>query len=675
MTRVKGEKVGTARGSATAHASYELSWNYDPRLVAEHLGRDKYANSATALGELIANSLDAGARRVDVDTAANSLGGLSSITVTDNGRGMTPTDLQTRFALVGVQPASSGGTDRLGRFGVGRLAVHRLGTLSEWTTTAKDQAGVFVRSAFVLRSEAPRSISVTEEELGRAAPTGTTVRVHNPLGDEVATAFEARIRSELLSQFFSYLLGHRDRSIRINGEALDVDELIETREVEQLPALPKVDAPVKLHHLLLRRPLDQSRAAGRVLFTGKGRTVASCIADDVASSNYVGLVESTYLDSIVTANREGVVEMDTGFASIKSAALAHVSDFAERVREARKLTFLEKARAQLFYPYRAPPANAVTEAKQAIYDVVLERINEHANIEGMNQKQQSVIFKLLDRAMDNEDLLEILKEVANLADADIEKFRRVLEKTTLQSLIRLSSEVTARLEFLDVLHELVYGELSASVKERSQLHKIIEAHCWIFGPAYHLAASDKNFRAIIRRHREEAQLPSVPDDELAAVPSSSDIPDLFLAATRQFPVAPANKHLLVELKAPSVSLGWKEFQQAMRYAQTVMSSPQFDKAATQWDLFLVSAKVTGELESHRHQKNKTVGCVSEQENVTVWVLSWGEIIGRARADMQLVKEHLEMKSRELSVSDYLRENYPDVFSETPVTRIRQASKA
>jgi hypothetical protein len=661
MSRTRGQKSKTTAGAVASHASYELNWVYEPRVVAEQLGRDKYSSSVTALGELIANALDAGARRVDIDTTANPLGGLSAITVSDNGGGMTPLDLRKRFAVVGVGPGRGGGADRLGRFGVGRLAVHRLGSLSAWTTTAKDESGGRVRSAFELRSETPRTIAVTQHKIAANAPTGTTIHIRNIVDDEMEAGFEARLRGELLAQFCSYLLGHPERSIHVNGEALEVETLISDRVVEELPAIPKVDAPVKLHHLLLRRPLDQSRAAGRILFTGKGRTVAACTAEDVASSNYVGLVESAYLDSIVTSNREGVVELDAGFASIKSTALAHVSDFAERVREARKITFLEKAREQSFYPYRAPAANAVVDAKRAIYDVVLERINEHANIEGMSNRQQAVIFRLLDRALDNEDLLEILHEVANLSSEDMEKLRRVLERTTLQSLIRLSSEVTARLEFLDVLHELVYGVHASSLKERSQLHKIVEPHCWIFGPAYHLATSDKSFRSIIRRHREQAELPPAPEDEIRAVPHSSDIPDLFLAAARQYPVAPTNRHLLVELKAPSVSLGWKELQQAKRYAQTVMSSSQFDKAATAWDVFLVSAEIREEIELDRRQKNKEVGCVAEYHNMTVWALSWGEIIGRARTDMQLVREHLEQKSRELSVSTYLQENYPDIL--------------
>ncbi len=661
------KKTKTDGGDATA-TSYDLTWRYESRVVAEHLGRAKYSASTTALGELISNALDAGATRVDIETTGNPLGGLTGIEVSDNGRGMTRADLEGRFAVIGVSPATTGPATRLGRFGVGRFAVHRLGEISEWATVGTDPEGRRVRSSFTLRSDGPGAPKVQEQVVSPRTPTGTVVKIFNVLDDEFETVFVAKIRAELLTQFCSYLLGHPEHAIRVQGEALDVASIIDQREIQELKGIPQIDAPVRLHHLLLRRPLDESRVSGRVLFTGKGRTVATCEAEDVASSNYVGLVESTYLDSIVTSNREGVLGMDAGFARLKDVALAEVASFGERVREARKSTFLEKAREQTFYPFRTPATNAVVEAKRAIFDVVLERMNEHANVEGMTMKQQAVIFRLLNRSLDNEDLLEILHEVAKLTDEDVEKFRGVLEKTTLQSLIKLSSEVTVRVEFLDFLHALVYGDSSGSVKERSQLHKILEPNCWIFGPTYHLATSDKNFRAVIKRHREEAQLPAVPDDDLKALAGSSDIPDLFLAAKREYPALSSNRHLLVELKAPSVALGWKEFQQVTRYAQTVMNSPQFDKTMTSWDVFLVSSEIRQELELHRRQKHKPLGWVSEYENATVWVLTWGEIIDRARKEMALVRAHLEQKSRELSVSEYLQKNFPEVLQRAPSRR-------
>ena len=47
--------------------------------------------------------------------------------------------------------------------------------------------------------------------------------------------------------------------------------------------------------------------------------------------------------------------------------------------------------------------------------------------------------------------------------------------------------------------------------------------------------------------------------------------------------------------------------------------------------------------------------------MTVWAFSWGEIIASAKEEMTLVSQHLEKKSQELAVSDYLKENYPEIF--------------
>lgn len=149
---------------------------------------------------------------------------------------------------------------------------------------------------------------------------------------------------------------------------------------------------------------------------------------------------------------------------------------------------------------------------QAVYDVVLERVNEHANIENMTKRQQEVVFRLLQRSLENENVLEVLHEVAKLSDKDMEMFREVLERTTLDSIIKLSSEVTNRLTFLDVLHEMVYGDESKHLRERTQLHRIIEPHCWAFGPQFHLATSDQSFRKIVQKHRKLAGLDDICND-------------------------------------------------------------------------------------------------------------------------------------------------------------------
>lgn len=640
--------------------SYELSWRYEPRVATQLLGSQKYTTSSRALGELVANALDAGAMLIDIDLVENALGGAEKLTITDNGRGMSPEEIQERFVDVGVAPASGGESTRLGRLGVGRLAVHRIGSLSTWTTAAERSSGEVVRSIFTLRTDGNKRLRI-HEQVGVEYPTGTTIEVHNILDTGKDRLTAARIANDLLSQYCSFLLGHLNHRIRVNGEELAVDELIESREHEAILASEKVPADAILNHLMLKRPVDQSRFPKQVLFSAKGRTVISLQPEEPPPVEYLGIVDCQYLDSIVTSNRELLIEMDEGFTTLKEAAFDRISDYARKVRAERKKTFIEQARQEEYYPYHDITQDPIAGVEQAVYDVALEKINETANLGNMTRKQQEIVFKLLKRSLENESLLEVLQEVAKLSDEDVERFRRVLARTTLESIIKLSSEVTNRLTFLDLLHILVYGPDAKTVRERSQLHRIIDSHCWMFGPQFHLATSDKSFREVVRQHRIKASLSEIDEEALERVTGVADIPDLFLAATRDFPIRPKHHHLLVELKAPNVALGRKEVEQVRRYADTILESHEFDKTSTRWDIFLVSTRCNKEIERDRNQKDKPHGVLFEWDTMTLWALEWSEIITNARSEMQLVRDHLKQKSQDLTISDYLKENFPEVL--------------
>ncbi len=642
--------------------TYEFTWEFNPRLITVHLGKNKYSSTVKALRELVANGFDADASVVRIQLEQNQLGEPCSLRVSDNGHGIAPEVIRTRFREIAAEDAGENtSVSRLGKFGVGRLAVHRIGSISKWTTVANASDGRRVRSVFELTDSAA-PVKVVEEVIPAGTPRGTTVEIFNLRDKDKERPIPAVIASDLVGHFCGYLLGHPEREIWVQEERIDVAQILESRESETIEPSDLVPYEVKIDHLLFRRLLDRTRFPYHVIFSGNGRTVDTQQIEFPPSANYLGVVECAYLDTIVTANRELLVEMDDTFANLKNSALQCVEQFRARLHAERSRTFIERAREQEFYPYRGQPSDPVATAKQAIYDVVLEKLNETANVEGMTKRQQEVVFRLLRRSVENENVLEVLREVARLSDEDFERFRKLLERTTLDSILKLSSEVTHRLDFLEVLHRLIYGETKKYLKERTQLHKILEPDCWIFGPQFHLATTDKSFREVVRKHRKLAALPDVDTSDLSVVHGVADIPDLFLASTRDYPFAPKHRHLLVEIKAPSVALGPKERDQIRRYADTIMNSAEFDKTNTHWNLFLVSGRCTKEIEMDRRQKDKPHGCLWEWDRMTVWAFEWSEIITAAKDEMVLVREHLRRKSEELSVSDYLTENFPDVLA-------------
>lgn len=93
--------------------------------VLNHLGRNLYRNVVTVLGEAISNSWDADANNVwiTIDRANNSM------TIIDDGDGMTFDDFQNKFLKIGYSKRKNGqyktANERpfIGRKGIGKLAL------------------------------------------------------------------------------------------------------------------------------------------------------------------------------------------------------------------------------------------------------------------------------------------------------------------------------------------------------------------------------------------------------------------------------------------------------------------------------------------------------------------------------------------------------------------------
>lgn len=655
--------VGTSIEEPTMK-KYELKWQFEPRVATEHLGVRKYPSTVMAVRELVANALAANAMAVQISLQENDISGIDSVIIKDDGQGISPEELRNRFMVVGVLPeATPPGSVSLGQFGIGRLAVFRIGSVSEWNSVSSDNEGNRVRIRFTLRENEPQApLEISEEPVPNEIPLGTMITVYNIHDEGNGRLSQNTIKSDLLGHFCGYLIAHPRKQIYVQGAAVDVESVIESREVEVLQGAELPAGGASMTHLILRHALEKSIFQYQLVFAAKGRTVISEELDDPPLPQYLGIVECPYLETIITSNREQLVEMDETFNRIRDHIRLRVGAFGEKVRERRKRSFIERARRESFYPYPAVPKSIVVEAERAIFDVALERVNENINVEGMTQRQRQVVFRLLKRVLENEDILVVLDEIARLSNADVAKFKAVLERTTLQQIINLSSIVAGRLDFLDMLNELTYGDIAKKVKERSQLHRILEPHCWIFGAKFDMATSDQNFRNVVKKHRILAGLGdpdiSVPDP----IKGMDDIPDLFLAASRDYPIMPKHHHVLVEIKAPSVSLGKKERDQIRRYAETIMDASEFDKASTHYDLFLVSAKASKEIDRDRKQKDKPYGCLWEWDNMSVWAFEWSEIIARSKEEMTLVRDNLERKSRQLSVSEAVRREFPDILS-------------
>ncbi|MFJ8746682.1 hypothetical protein ACIRL2_46005 [Embleya sp. NPDC127516] len=128
----------------------------------------------------------------------------------------------------------------------------------------------------------------------------------------------------------------------------------------------------------------------------------------------------------------------------------------------------------------------------------------------------------------------------------------LLEKTSLSSIIRASSKITARLEFLTALEHLIFDEdASRHVNERDHLHKIIERGLWLFGEEFNMMTSSEiGLTKVLEHHRRVVGLDTPADGSVRTEDGRLARVDLMLSASTQ--EHDRVRHLIVELKAPNV---------------------------------------------------------------------------------------------------------------------------
>ena len=94
------------------------------------LGRELVTDYSTALVEIVKNSYDADAEGVKV-IFENVSSSKSKLIIVDNGSGMTRTDVENKWTVIGTNNKlravrSPGGRKYAGKKGIGRFAVERL---------------------------------------------------------------------------------------------------------------------------------------------------------------------------------------------------------------------------------------------------------------------------------------------------------------------------------------------------------------------------------------------------------------------------------------------------------------------------------------------------------------------------------------------------------------------
>lgn len=328
-----------------------------------------------------------------------------------------------------------------------------------------------------------------------------------------------------------------------------------------------------------------------------------------------------------------------------------------RAREAeRRAEQVQKWKAEGDYPYDGEPQTEAERAERETFDYVATTV---ARKIPKSQIGRRTTLGLLKVAVANEPsaVPQILDQLMPLPKREQDDLARLLVRTSMSKLIEANTMLTNRLDFLAALRDMLFDPtVSKLVKERNELHKILERELWVFGDEYTLLTSDRGLDEVLARHLatlrpEQFGKGKRGGTRVRRSDGSRGIVDLMLSQQRRG--VERREHLIVELKRPSVTITQAEVAQIKSYADAVAGDSQFHGINIHWDFWVISSELDSTVTRDANQPNLPPGQVAGWNDIRIWAKTWSQIIDDCEIRLRHFKDALEYDASKEHAADYI----------------------
>ncbi|WP_433368958.1 hypothetical protein [Streptosporangium sp. CA-115845] len=256
----------------------------------------------------------------------------------------------------------------------------------------------------------------------------------------------------------------------------------------------------------------------------------------------------------------------------------------------------------------------------------------------------------------------MLEDLFSLSVAQKEQIESLVSRASLGNIVAANAQTVDRVDFLMLLRNLIYGpEAKWELRERDQLHRMLEKELWVFGDEFSSAVSETGLTEALERHlailegiapRRNSRRP------VRRADGRSGRLDLMLSGVTG---ADKNKrHLIVELKRPSLTLTEKELAQLRSYAFAVVSDDRYKHdEKTRWDFWLIGNTIDDALEWQIKGSGLPSNCVQDDGRVGLWVFRWGQILDMCEERVRKTQERLNYASSVALATEYAERVHAD----------------
>lgn len=526
-----------------------------------------------ALTELVANAWDAGATRVDLILPSEIDG---TLTVTDDGHGMTPSQFRKRWMTLRYDRVKHQGADvefppgrrarprrAYGRYGVGRHGLLCFANEYEVQTWRNG-----VLATFVVGTESgPSPFVLQSETLGQHDGSGTrlSVRVTRKLpdADEILTVLAARfvhdpefeIRVNGVQRSFSQIEG------RVSEEVLDLG-------AGRTATVIVIDST---------RPNHSSIHQG-IAFWVQRRLVGSPSWAVGQVANFDGRTRFArrYKVIVDTQGYESDVEQDwTAFRATDAvrdlyrATAEHIGKVAQELAA----EIVEAASEDALAQNRSELATLGQGARLEVAEFTKVVAQAHPTLspDFLATAVKAVIH--LERTKSGAALLQ---KLSTLPPDDVDGLDRLLTEWTVKDALRVLDEIDGRLSVIETIRRLADDP---QTDELHTLHPLILRSRWLFGPEFESQeyCSNLTLQTVSRELFKRTDAKFINERHRPDIVVLPDKTTLQMTGIESFdpadPTLTRLQHvLLIELKKGGFELTRKEVNQADGYVQDIAAS-------------------------------------------------------------------------------------------------------
>lgn len=661
----------------------------------------KYKDTFQAFKELINNAIQAEATKIEISieyvNQANLKAPIKSIEILDNGYGVSFNEFDKKILEIGTTVKQKGqGIGRFSALQIGELMhIETIGYDSEKKEFSLSKFGIDTIDFHDAQLEATE-FKVDYEYFGnKKKVTYYKVNIENLHHNKQETIAKRNLINEkfleqninqAIFENYPFQIFHNLVKFVINNVEIKRSDFV-IGEPSKKPIV-YIDKKGKEHKIdFYFYNIKSLLNKVKVFYQTDNEDLKSVAHEFTYSSDWYTpdlgtwfiYVSSPFLNNDLFRNLDIESLGEEEVKNLKNTVKEVINDFfkAKNKRFEKFLTSLEKDK---YYPYiDEEPASKTQEVLFKKIAYLLE--GEHRLIE-KDEKIRNFLYPLLDKAIGNGNIEFIFDKVLKLSDENIEKFHSLLQQTDLEDVVHFASQVSEKMEFLEFLHELTYGEISKYLKERSQLHKIVEKELWLFGENYNGTPklwSDKKIGNILDeiRTRYFEYLPNEKNENLIKLEGEglNDITDLFFY-NEKITDNDEREIMIVELKSPSCAISQKEINQIERYAFTVEENSALPNKKVKYKLILISSRLTKYARSQVKSKRKVypnkpfLYDVKTEKNIEVYILEWSELIEQNRRKLGYLSSKLSIKDK--TVKEKFEKEYSELIDEKISSQLRKA---